>query len=73
MYLNDSKPITPQQAYDGRFWRQRAELTRARAESLSDQTLKMRLLKVATDYDRLAHRADVVQTEMNLLKDTWSV
>lgn len=74
MYLNDSKPITPQQAYNGNFWRLRAELTRAKSESLNDEALKARLLKVATDYERLARRADVVQTEMkNLLKETWSV
>jgi len=41
-----------------KHWRDRAEATRAKAESLwRDDALKQKLLRVAAEYDQLAERA----------------
>ena len=41
-----------------KYWRDRAEQTRAKAESLwRDETQRQRLLRVAAEYDQLAERA----------------
>jgi hypothetical protein len=42
---------------DPEYWRSRAKQTRARMGRLSDHELKMDLLKVAEEYDRLAEHA----------------
>ncbi len=44
---------------DPRFWRERAEKTRAKAESFRiAEKEKERLLKIASEYEQLARRAE---------------
>ncbi len=48
-------------------WRDRAEETRAKAESLwRDDAQKLKLLRVAAEYDQLAERAAQWQTLSDL-------
>jgi hypothetical protein len=42
---------------DPRYWRERAERTREKAEQFSMRSSRDRLLKIAEEYDRLAERA----------------
>lgn len=42
---------------DSRYWRERAERTRDKAEQFSMRHSRDRLLKIAEEYDRLAERA----------------
>jgi hypothetical protein len=44
--------------YDPDHWRDRAEKTRAKAESFAYRQSKDRLLKIAEEYDRLALHAE---------------
>ena len=44
--------------YDPDHWRDRAEKTRAKAESSAYRQSKDRLLKIAEEYDRLALHAE---------------
>jgi hypothetical protein len=44
--------------YDPDHWRERAEKTRAKAESFAHRQSKDRLLKIAEEYDRLAMHAE---------------
>ncbi len=60
MFEDHEQPITPLQAYDASYWRNRAERTRTKAVQFSDRRLHDRFLKIAAEYDRLAERADRV-------------
>ena len=42
---------------DPEHWRNRAEEARTLAEQMSDETSRQTMLRIATDYDRLAQRA----------------
>ncbi len=44
--------------FDPEHWRERAEKTRAKAESFAYRQSKERLLKIAEEYDRLALHAE---------------
>ena len=48
--------------YDPDHWRDRAEKTRAKAESFAYRKSKDRLLKIAEEYDRLAVHAEQLGT-----------
>jgi hypothetical protein len=48
--------------YNAKYWRDRAEETRAKAESVFRQDSKDRLLKIADEYERLALHAEQWQT-----------
>ena len=43
-------------SHDPAHWRQRADEMRAAAKEMTDVEAKETLLKIATDYDRLAER-----------------
>ncbi|WP_271671304.1 hypothetical protein [Bradyrhizobium sp. CCBAU 51627] len=47
---------------DPNHWRERADQTRAKADRSFDVRTKLRLLKIASEYDRLAERAQQWQT-----------
>jgi hypothetical protein len=47
---------------DPKHWRDQAEKARARAGDFLSREHKERLLRVAEDYDRLAERAERLQT-----------
>lgn len=48
---------------DPRFWRDRAEQTRVRAEGFRVSEIdKQRLLKIASEYDHIADRAEQWRT-----------
>ena len=50
---------------DPRFWRDRAEETRVRAEGFRVSEIdKQRLLKIASEYDHIADRAEQWRTEI---------
>jgi hypothetical protein len=44
----------PSKKHDARYWRGRAEESRARAEQMIDPVAKEAILKAAREYDRLA-------------------
>lgn len=44
--------------YDPKHWHKRAEATRAKAQVLSDEGVRRKLLRVAEEYERLARRAE---------------
>jgi hypothetical protein len=48
---------------DPGYWRDRAEETRAKAESLAYRNSRERLLKIAEEYDRLAIYAEQWQLQ----------
>jgi hypothetical protein len=48
---------------DPEYWRNRAEETRAKAESFAHRDSKDRLPKIAEEYERLAQRASKWQTQ----------
>ena len=48
--------------YDPKHWQKRAEATRAKAQELSDEGVRQRLLRVAEEYERLAQRAERLTT-----------
>ncbi len=43
---------------DPKHWRARAEEIRALADQMSDETSRQMMLRVASDYERLAERAE---------------
>ncbi|KRR06471.1 hypothetical protein CQ12_16725 [Bradyrhizobium jicamae] len=53
IYMKLKKP-----SYGPKHWRQRAEATRTKAESLDCLKSRDRLIRVAEEYDRLARRAE---------------
>jgi hypothetical protein len=60
--LNDAhKPLTPQEVYDGEYWRRCALMTRDEAMASLDAALKARLLRIASGYDRLAGYAEAIE------------
>jgi len=62
MLIDDADtPLTPLQAYDGGYWRKRATMTRDRAKAMRDERVRSRLLRVASEYDRLAGYADAIR------------
>jgi hypothetical protein len=44
---------------DPQHWRNRAKEMRALADAVEDREAKGRMLKIASDYDKLAQRADL--------------
>jgi hypothetical protein len=62
--------------YDPKHWQKRAEATRAKAQELSDEGVRQRLLRVAEEYERLAQRAERLTaakpSELWLFPDTTS-
>ena len=55
---------------DPKHWRDRAEATRAKAELDYRLDEKLRLLRIAEEYDRLAERAAELQRAEQGLDDT---
>jgi hypothetical protein len=43
---------------DPKYWRERAQQARDRADTLPDAEAKRRMLKVVADYEELARRAE---------------
>ena len=43
---------------DPKYWRDRAEETRTRAEQMHDPNSRRRMLRIAEDYEELAKRAE---------------
>ncbi len=62
MFLDDAQqPLTPQEVYDGGYWRKCATMARDEAMSSQDADLQARLFKIASGYDRLAGYADAIE------------
>lgn len=62
MFLDDAqRPLTPQEVYDGEYWRKCAMMTRDEALAAQDADLQARLLRIASGYDRLAGYADEIE------------
>jgi hypothetical protein len=55
--LGDSMP-SPHFINEPEHWRRRAEEARTLADQMSDPQSKQAMLRIATDYDRLATRAE---------------
>lgn len=64
MLFDDAqKPLTPDEVYDGGYWRKCAMLTRDEALAAKDAVQQARLLRIANQYDRLAGYADAIERE----------
>ncbi|WGR90836.1 hypothetical protein MTX26_36065 (plasmid) [Bradyrhizobium sp. ISRA443] len=62
------------QEYDGDYWRQRAALTRDKADAyLHDVAMRNRLVRVAAEYDKLALRTDALRHQSERLQWTHCV
>ena len=64
MVDDDPVPITPRQAYDGDYWKERAERARRMASRHDQQHIRDHFMKIADGYDQLAERAYKVQSEI---------
>lgn len=64
MFDSNASPITPREAYSGEYWRSRARLTRDKVGDSIDARTRASLEKVASEYEKLADRADNIQREM---------
>ena len=53
--------ISPKEAYDGDYWRSRADRTRSLAARHRNEHLRLHCVKIADGYLELAKRADDVQ------------
>ena len=53
--------ISPKEAYDGDYWRSRADRTRSLAARHRNEHLRLHFVKIADGYLELAKRADDVQ------------
>ncbi len=63
--IDDDRPaITARQAYDGDYWKQRAERARRMARSYDQQHIRDHFIKIAVGYDQLAERAYKIQSEI---------
>ncbi|WP_253711124.1 hypothetical protein [Bradyrhizobium sp. WD16] len=61
MFLDAHRPLTPEEVYDGEYWRKCATMTRDEARASPDADLQARLLRIASGYDRLAGYADAIE------------
>ena len=57
IWMNTKNPL-----HDPDHWRKRAAQTRAKADMFAHPQSKVRLLRIAEEYDRLAERAEEQQT-----------
>lgn len=64
MVDGDRAPTTPRRAYDGDYWKQRAERARRMARRYDQQHIRDHFMKIAAGYDQLAERAYDVQNEI---------
>lgn len=65
---DDQIPVTPDQAYDGDYWRERAKLTRSQAEIYAhDHAMRRHLATEAEGYEKLALHADALKRELTSL------
>jgi hypothetical protein len=53
-------PLTPDEAYNPSYWRQRAEQAWEAARAACDGDIALRLNRIAADYERLAERAAAI-------------
>lgn len=61
MLFDDAqKPLTPDEVYDGGYWRQCATRSRDEALAAKDAAQQARLLRIANQYERLAGYADAI-------------
>jgi hypothetical protein len=60
--------LTPREVYNADHWRRRATLTLEKAKYVEDPELKTRLMRVATEYQKLAKYADDVKAALELHK-----
>ncbi len=61
MFFDDAqKPLTPDEVYDGGYWRKCAMMTRDEALASNDAVQQARLLRIANQYERLAGYADAI-------------
>ena len=60
----DHHILTPREVYNANHWRRRAKLTLDKAKSIEDPRLKARLVRVATEYQKLAKCVDNVESEL---------
>ncbi|EKS29736.1 hypothetical protein [Afipia felis] len=61
----DHHILTPREVYNANHWRRRAKLTLDKVKSVDDPQLKARLVRVATEYQKLARCADGVKAELS--------
>lgn len=61
MALFPNSVVTPKEAYSPDRWRKRSEMTRDRAACVANPIERSRLLKIATEYERLASYAEEVR------------
>jgi hypothetical protein len=60
--INESQPIHPTQHLLGSALRDRAEEVRNRAEAMTDEKLRMQMMRVAESYQKMA--VDLLDTAM---------
>lgn len=60
----DCQILTPREVYNADHWRRRAKLTLDRAKGIEDPQLRTRLIRVATEYQKLAKYADDVKAAL---------
>jgi hypothetical protein len=60
--------LTPREVYNADHWRRRAKLTLDKAKCIEDPQLKTRLMRVATEYQKLAKYADDVKAALEIHK-----
>jgi hypothetical protein len=61
----EQTPISPKQASDADYWRDRAKKAKRQAQSYQDRDTRDHLMKIVAGYEELAERAEGVQREMS--------
>lgn len=64
MVGDDRAPVTPREAYDGHYWKERAERARRMAGRHDQPHIRDHFMKIAAGYDKLAQRAYQLQSEI---------
>ena len=65
MPLFPNSVVTPREAYSPDHWRKRSKMTRERAACISNPLERARLLRIATEYERLASYAEGVRASVS--------